>query len=215
MPSLEESCPGALPPGDLERSLDLLARAQRGDRPALEQLCARYQDRLLRIVRIRLGARGTGLRRFLESTDVVQETWRGALRGLADLRVTGDADLLSWLAKIATNEIRDQLDRVHAQRRDPEREQPITDAGPIDVADRTAGPASEAQRTELTALVDGAIAELDDDYREAIVLRDYCGAEWPDIAARLASPTVHAAQQLHQRAWIKVRRRLAPLLRDE
>jgi len=155
------------------------------------------------------------LRRFLESTDVVQETWRGALRGLADLRVTQDADLLSWLAKIATNEIRDQLDRVHAQRRAPEREQAISDAGRIEVADRTPGPVSEAQRAELAALVDGAIAELADDYREAIVLRDYCGVEWPEIAARLGRPTPQAAQQLHQRAWIKVRRRLAPRLRND
>jgi hypothetical protein len=45
-----------------------------------------------------------------------------------------------------------------------------------------------------------------------VLLRDYHGAEWTEVARSLATPSVHAAQQLHQRAWIKVRALAAPRL---
>ena len=61
---LEESCPGALVREDLGRSRALLARAQGGDGEALNELVARYYDRLRRIVRIRLGSEA---RRMVES----------------------------------------------------------------------------------------------------------------------------------------------------
>jgi len=212
MGSLEESCPGPLAVVDGERSLDLLARAQAGDAEALDRLIRRYQARLLRIVRIRLGPAGSGLRRFLESADIAQETWQAALGALADLRVTGEADLLAWLARIATNEVRDQLDRVRAQRRSLEHEQPLPSSAGADPVDPRSDPGARAARGEMAGILDDAIAELPEDYREVIVLRDYCGADWGSIAERIGRPTVHAAQQLHQRAWIRVRRLAAPRL---
>lgn len=214
MDSLERSSPGPLPPFDGSRSVDLLAQAQAGDDGALNELIERYHERLLRIVRIRLGSSGGGLRRFLESADVVQETWRAALRGLQDLRVSGDADLLNWLARVATNEVRDLLDRVRAQRRSLERERLLDSASRAAPADSAPGPSEDAARTEIREILDEAIAALSEDYREVVLLRDYCGADWETITAHLGRPTVHATQQLHQRAWIQVRRHAGPRLRD-
>jgi DNA-directed RNA polymerase specialized sigma24 family protein len=53
---------------------------------------------------------------------------------------------------------------------------------------------------------------LPENYREVVLLRDYHGAEWDEVARALAVPGVHAAQQLHQRAWIRVRLLAAPRL---
>lgn len=48
----------------------LIGQIQQGDRAALEELCRRYQQRVLAAVRVRLGAE---LRRKIESWDLVQE----------------------------------------------------------------------------------------------------------------------------------------------
>jgi hypothetical protein len=42
---------------DVTRSLDLMAKAQHGDKDALNRLIARYYDRVRSIVRARMGAR--------------------------------------------------------------------------------------------------------------------------------------------------------------
>ena len=212
MGSLEESCPGPLDAPQSGLALELLARAQAGNAEALDELIRRYHERLLRIVRIRLGPTGTGLRRFLESADIAQETWKAALGALDDLRVRGEPDLLAWLARIATNEVRDQLDRVRAQRRSLEREQPLPSEAGGEPIDPHTDPGARAARGELAEILDQAIAELPEHYREVILLRDYCGSDWETIAPRVGSPSVHAAQQLHQRAWIRVRRLAAPRL---
>jgi DNA-directed RNA polymerase specialized sigma24 family protein len=53
----------------------LIERAQGGDRAALNELCARYQDRVLAAVRLRMGAK---LRRKVGSSDIVQNVLMGA-----------------------------------------------------------------------------------------------------------------------------------------
>lgn len=214
MAALADSCPGPWRPADGDASMVLLRRLQDGDETALSALIERYRERLLRVVRIRLGPPGRGLRRVLESSDILQETWKAALAGVGDLRVEGDADLLNWLARIATNEIRDQLDRMHTQRRSIEREVSLEDTSAEQQADPSPMPDARAERAELAEVLDAGLAELPEHYREVVLLRDYCGADWPTIAAKLGRESVHATQQLHQRAWIRLRRVVGPRLRN-
>jgi RNA polymerase sigma-70 factor (ECF subfamily) len=198
----------------------LLARARAGDRGALGDLVTRYQEQLLRVVRIRLGP---GMRRWLESGDIVQETYQALVRDLGQLDLGRGDDLVQWLAQVATNRIRDQHDRIFAQKRDPEREQDLGDdaasesaltpAAGLAAADTS--PSGGAMRSEVREILDEAVASLSEEYREAILLRDYCGASWEHVARALGRESVHAAQQLHQRAWMKVRRLAEPRLRGE
>ncbi|MCC7011386.1 MAG: sigma-70 family RNA polymerase sigma factor [Planctomycetes bacterium] len=207
---LENSCPPPLPDSDLGVSRALLSRAQAGDAPALNELIARYYERLRRIVRIRLG---DAARRRLDSGDIVQETFHSALKGLVDLRVSEDGELLRWFARVAENRIRDEIDRQRAQKRSAGGEMrgdASESLGAMAAAD--SAPPDVAYRNEVREILDQAIAELPDDYREAVVLRDFCGAEWSVIAERLGRANVHAVQQLHQRAWIKLRRSAAERL---
>jgi RNA polymerase sigma-70 factor (ECF subfamily) len=213
---LASSLPGAADELELSRSRALLERARAGEHVALAELLARHEPRLRRIVEIRLGE---GLRQHLDATDVVQETYRAALQSLATLDLGPDRDLLAWLARVAVHRIQDEHDRLHAQKRDVRREVELaepsgsTPGGPPELAASATSPSEGAARSEVRALVDAGVRGLPPDYREAILLRDYCGASWEHVARELGRPTVHAAQQLHQRAWIKLRRALEPRLR--
>jgi RNA polymerase sigma-70 factor (ECF subfamily) len=210
---LTESCPGPVPPVDLGRSRALLARAQDGDADALNELFERYYDRLQRLVRIRLGSQA---RRLVDSTDIVQETFQAALAGLVDLQVSQDGELLRWFARVAENRIRDEVDRQRAAKRSTEREQGLdTVRGSDALAGAGSTPSEAAYRSEVREILDAAIAGLAPQYREAVLLRDFCGADWESIAHRLGRANVHATQQLHQRAWIKIRRFAAERLGDQ
>jgi hypothetical protein len=101
--------PDELP--DPGRSLALLARAQGGDRAALEDLIGRYQERLRRIVRIQLGA--SALRRHYDSMDIVQNTFRAALPKIGDHPATHR----SGLAPVAVD---------HRAEPDPRRARPAS-----------------------------------------------------------------------------------------
>lgn len=188
---------------DAQTSLDLLARAQGGDRAALEALLRRYQDRLHRIVSIQLGA--SPLRRHYDSLDIVQQTFTAALPKIGDVRPRSAAGLLQWLAIIATNQIRDAHDHEHAGKRDVARRASIHSG--VRAADDA--PDERAMLAEVRALLDDEVARLPDDQRRVVLLRDYCGEAWDEIATELDREQ-GAARQLHQRAWIQLRRALRP-----
>ncbi len=195
-------------------SMILLARAQQGDEQALHELLERYQDRLQRIVRIQLA--GSPLRRLHDSMDLVQNTFLAALPKIGDLRLTSSASLLNWLAIIATNKVRDAYGRETAERRDLRRSTSL-DASGAHEAPRAPGadtPGQAAEDAELRERLDAEVAELPADQQRVVLLRDYCGESWERIARELHREP-GATRQLHQRAWIRLRQRLRPLLEGE
>jgi RNA polymerase sigma-70 factor (ECF subfamily) len=200
---------------DAEQTLRLLDRVRDGDRRALEELLARFQSRLHRIVRIQLA--GSTLRRGLDSMDIVQSTFEAALPRFADLRPRSSAGLLEWLATVALNKIRDAYDYQAALKRDVVREQPIEDCGPgaqraLELPPgRESDPAETSLLAEVRDLLDAEVAQLPEDQREVVLRRDYYGEEWERIADALCRGQ-HASQQLYQRAWIRLRERLRPKL---
>lgn len=210
-----EAYSGAALP-DVAHSLVLARRARDGDERALNELLERYQERLRRIVRVRMGA---GLRRELESMDVVQEALIVAARKIDTAQLRTHASILSWMASIAENQLRDAHDHATAQRRDRRREVPLQPAGPP--GDTEAGredhlaandtlPEDRAARGELAELVDEAMAELSEEHREVILLRDYSGASWDEVRVALGRASAGAVQELHRRAWIRLRRLVRP-----
>lgn len=196
---------------DPQHSLALLARAQHGDARALEDLVERYSERIRRIVRIQLGA--SALRRHYDSMDIVQSTFKAALPKIGDLRPRSAAGLLQWLSTIATNQIRDVHDRMHTGKRDNGREVAI-DSSPSGVVLPAVGgvlPDEAAMLSEVRELLDDEVGRLPEDQRRVIVLREYCGEDWDRIAAELDRDN-GATRQLHQRAWITLRKALRPKL---
>lgn len=211
------SLPDRSPLPDPTSSLILLRSAQAGDRRSLDELIRRYEPRLRRIVRARLSP---SLAARIEESDIVDLTLQAASRQLGGFEPQSAASLLHWLSTIATSKIRDELDRLHAAKRDIAREVNLgafdgSSSGPgWQPAARDRSPSMELFRKELEELFDAAVNALPDDQREVVILRDYCHHGWDDIARLLSRTSPHAASQLHQRAWIALRRSLGPKLRD-
>lgn len=204
--------PAGLP--ELSESVRLVALAQGGDAAALNDLLTRYLDRLRRVVRIRMGP---GLARRMEIEDVVQETMLMASQEIVRLEVRSQGSILQWLGKIALNRIRDANKYFGAQKRAAPTvtlrggHASDSSAGGVDPAADDTQPGDRADRGEVTAILDEAVAQLADDDREVILMRDYEAAEWDEIAARIGR-TPGATRKLHQRAWIRLRKIARPRL---
>lgn len=190
------------------KSLDtmvLIERYHGGDRGALEELWRRYYPRVERIVRVRLGSE---LRRRVEVADVVQDTLLSAFKGLDDYRPREDARFIDWMATIAMHSTASLAKHEKAQKRDFRREVEMKalrkaadqETAAFDIAADTTAIVDKVSRNEMEEIVDEALSELADDWREAILLRDYAGASWSYVAEALERPSESAAKQLHQRA---------------
>ncbi len=183
---------------DRRETAVLLQRAREGTPGALDELYRRYAGRLLTFIRVRMGP---SLRSRLDSGDILQATLLKSFERFHQFEKSDAASLMSWLAAIAQNEIRDQVDRQRRQRRDVGAEVPLESPG-----EPTGAPAAP-QRGALTQVIlderaqqlARALEALDEHYREVILLRDFEELTFPEIGARL-SRTEDAARMLYARA---------------
>ena len=191
----------------LTRTLELVQAAQGGDRASLERLLARYQERVRRIVRLRLGQ---GLRRQLESGDILQQVLLDAFRSLDRYEPRDEAGFLAWLASIAEHRIRDAADYHASEKRDAAREQPLETveggAAAPPLADRAATPPERASRSEQVERLESGLAALPETERELIVLRDYVGLSWAEVAERTGCPSPDAARMRYATVLIELGR---------
>ena len=191
-----------------QKTQELVTLAKRGNEPALEQLCRVYGERVRRIIRLRMGKE---LRSKLESMDMVQDVLMCAFRDLEDFTYTSEGDLLRWLGKIAENRIRDNLDKLHADKRDIRKEIPLHDdattsrddrAQVLEPARNTTPSVILSKREELDKL-EKAIDKLKPEYREVIVLAKIDGLSYKEIGSRLGK-SADAAGHLLLRAMVSL-----------
>ena len=104
----------------------LISLAKGGDESALGRLFKVYGERVRRIVRLRMGRE---LRSRMESMDLVQDSFISALRGLEHFTYRNEGDFLRWMATIAENRIRDNVEKLHANKRDIRKEIPLSSNG--------------------------------------------------------------------------------------
>ena len=175
---------GADPPG-------LLARLRAGDPRAFEELVIGYQHRVFGVALRMLGSRA-------EAEEIAQEVFLRAHRALADFR--GDARLGTWLYGIAS---RLCLNRLAS----PDRRVVRGDAALADVAAGTLDAAAQAERAELDAALHAAIAELPEERRLVLVLRDVEGLSYEEIAEALALDPGTVRSRLH-RARMQLKEKL-------
>lgn len=183
---------------------DLLAAAQAGQREAREELFARYRPRVLAIARSRLGR---NLRRALDSQDLVQEALVEAARDLERFEWRGESSLIRWLARLLEHRATAQADRMGAQKRDQKREVSLDGGaspglGPGSPSSQD--PLEQASRGEMEERLRSALDRLQPRQREVILLRDYAGCSWEEVATELELPSPDAARMLHVRAVAKL-----------
>jgi RNA polymerase sigma-70 factor (ECF subfamily) len=191
-----------------QKTQELVILAKGGNEPALEQLCRFYGERVRRMIRLRMGKE---LRSKLESMDMVQDVLMCAFRDLGDFTYTSEGDFLRWLGKIAENRIRDNLDKLHADKRDIRKEIPLHDdastsrddrARVLEPARNTTPSVILSKREELDKL-EKAIDKLKPEYREVIVLAKIDGLSYKEIGSRLGK-SADAAGHLLLRAMVSL-----------
>jgi RNA polymerase sigma-70 factor (ECF subfamily) len=184
---------------------ELVASATAGDLESFNQLVARWDRPIYALAYRTLG-------RDEDARDVVQEAFLRAYRGLRGFK--GQAKFSSWLYRITLNLCRDWMRR--------ERRAPIVavpeGTDPIDLADDRASPVESVEdlvaRREMSRAVARAMAELPEEQRAAILLKEYHGLTFQEIADMLDCPLSTVKTRLYQGLSV-LRRRLERQQTDE
>jgi RNA polymerase sigma-70 factor (ECF subfamily) len=177
---------------------ELVARSKGGDTESFNQLVRRWERPIFALAYRTLG-------REEDARDVTQETFLRAFRALSGFK--GDAKFSSWLYRIALNLCRDWMRK--------ERRAPLV-AVPegVDVeqlaAERqpTASVEDLAARAELSRSVAAAMEHLPAEQRTAIILKEYHGLTFQEIADMLNCPLSTVKTRVYQGLTL-LRRHLA------
>ena len=188
------------------KTRQLVTLAKGGDASALDQLCQVYAERVRWMMRLRIGKE---LRSKLESMDLVQEVFIHALDGLGDFTYENEGDFVRWLSKIAENAFRDNLDKLHADKRDIRKELRLGNHGPttggrffgaLGPIDATTPSAIMSKREDFARL-EQAIDKLRSEYREVILLAKIEELSYSQIGERLGK-SARAVKMLFSRAIV-------------
>jgi len=158
----------------------LVERVQKGDKKAFDLLINKYQHRIISLVARYVSDQ-------TEALDVAQEAFIKAYRAIDRFR--GDSAFYTWLYRIAINTAKNWL--VARKRRPPATDIDAADAEQYDMESRLkeqGTPENELMREEIKRTVFDTIAELPDDLRTAIMLREMEGMSYEDIAITMDCP---------------------------
>lgn len=162
----------------------LVARARKGDRRAFDLLVLKYQHRVQRLI-------ARYIRDPEQVQDLAQETFIKAYRALERFR--GDSAFYTWIYRIAVNTAKNQLASdarggysmsLNSGGSD-ESDEPMVE--PEALRDG-ATPDALAATEELKLAIDRAIADLPEDLRTALTLREMEGLSYDEIASVMACP---------------------------
>lgn len=151
----------------------LVSAARAGDRQALDLLLRRHYDRVYAVCRRIAGA-------TRDADDAAQESMIRIVRGLASF--DGRSSFSTWAYRIATNTA---LDELRKRNRRPQLHAVDDDEAP-EQADSIAHRSVEGVVDRL--VIDRAMADLPEDYRVAVVLRDVADLDYDEIAEVLDVP---------------------------
>jgi RNA polymerase sigma-70 factor (ECF subfamily) len=167
---------------------ELVARSMGGDLDSFNQLVLRWERPIYALAYRVIG-------REEDARDVCQETFLRAFRALKGFK--GQAKFSSWLYRITLNLCRDWIRR--------ERRQPIAQAPEgvdlIELASEATPSESIEElvaRREIGRAVARAMADLPDEQRTAIILKEYHGLTFQEIADLLACPLSTVKTRLYQ-----------------
>jgi RNA polymerase sigma-70 factor (ECF subfamily) len=180
----------------VDTTVDLLMRAQAGDRTAIDALLQKCIPPLRRWAHGRLPAYARDLS---ETEDLLQETVMHALQRLPLFEYRHQGALQAYLRQAVNNRILDEIRRVHRR--------PSPVALVDDRADPAASPLEQAIGREGLERYDAALQRLRPADREAIVARLELQQSYEEIAVALGKPSANAAR-------VAVTRALARLVRE-
>ncbi len=178
---------GSMPAED---ELGLIHSAQRCDRQAFGELVARYRDGVVNVI-----YRMCGDAELAE--DAAQEAFIRAWQHLPKYRP--EAPFRNWVYRIASNVALDTL----------RREREMADVDELPIAARTPGPEAVAEQNERAVMVQRAVLALPEASRVVLILREYEGLSYQEIADMVQIPIGTVMSRLNY-----ARTRLRDMLKD-
>lgn len=175
---------------------ELVAAFQQGEASAFDELVGRWDRKIHGAIYRVVGADE-------DARDLCQEAFLKAYRGLSTFK--REARFSSWLYQIALNVCRDRL-----RRRRGHTAVSLEDAEDArDVRMRTSGPSplDLVEARDLRHLVENAMATLSAEEREVVILKEYQGLTFPEIAEALGVPLSTVKTRLY-RGLAQLRHRL-------
>ncbi|MDD5276706.1 MAG: RNA polymerase sigma factor RpoE [Methylovulum sp.] len=182
---------------------ELVARVQQGDKKAFDLLVIKYQHRIVQLV-------NRYIKDPSEAQDVAQEAFIKAYRALGNFR--GEAAFYTWLYRIAINTAKNYL--VARTRRNTQYEQDIQEAEKIENAPQLQdmeSPERQLLNDEIIETIKAAIASLPEEMRTAIMLREFEGMSYEEIAVAMDCPVGTVRSRIF-RAREAIDSKLSPLL---
>jgi RNA polymerase sigma-70 factor (ECF subfamily) len=184
----------------------LLRRLRERDERAFRELVEEYQDRVFNLLYRMIGGRE-------EAEDLAQEVFVTVFKSIEQFR--GDSKLSTWLYRVAVNHCKNRikyLSRRHDRQTGAlddaaEREAASLGQHPIGAA-RIERPDRALEGAQLDLLVQRAIADLDEDHRVVVVLRDIEELSYEEIGAITSLPEGTVKSRLH-RARLALKQKLA------
>jgi len=155
----------------------LVKAARRGDLMAFEELVARHRDKIF--------ARAVSMMRHEDDAiDLSQEAWIKGWQRLKQFH--GDSSFSTWMTRIVINLCLDQLRRQKRLRAESIEEMDAGSGG----AERqmpvvTINPTERLERNELRARIDAALGKLSNAHRTVLVLHEFEGMEYKEIAREM------------------------------
>lgn len=186
--------------------LALVKQAQNGDIKAFELLVQRYQQKVGGVV-------SKLIKDYHEIQDITQDVFIKVYKALPNFR--GDSAFYTWIYRIAINTAKNHL--VSRGRRIQN-----SDIEPSEAEHYSGGferqnfdtPDAEYERQEIEKVVHDSIAELPEDLKRAIILREVDGLSYEEIAEEMDCPIGTVRSRIF-RARDAVDNALKPLLQQE
>lgn len=179
----------------------LIDACLRGDRAAFGQLVRQYQDRLFNSLFHVLGSRE-------EAEDVAQDAFVQAFTKLNSFQK--QSGFFTWLYRIAFNLA---MSRMRRKRPESSIEMRREGAGedPVDSGEAPSDAMLKAERAEQ---VRSALAQLSEDSRSILILREIDGCDYENIAEILEVPIGTVRSRLH-RARLQLKEQLKSMIEEE
>jgi len=182
---------------------DLVLRVQQGDKSAFDLLVIKYQHKIVQLV-------NRYIKDPSEAQDVAQEAFIKAYRALGNFR--GDSAFYTWLYRIAINTAKNYL--VSRSRRSSDYQVDVQDAEAVENAPQLQGmetPERLLLNQEIIDTIKTAIEKLPEEMRTAIMLREFEGMSYEEIAEAMDCPVGTVRSRLF-RAREAIDNKLNPLL---
>jgi RNA polymerase sigma-70 factor (ECF subfamily) len=178
-----------------DEEAELIARLRKRDEAAFNTLVRLHQHAVYRLLARMLGDEA-------EAEDVAQDVFVTVFKAIDGFR--GESKLSTWIHRIATNHARNRIKYHGRRRRGAER--PIDDSlGTADEASaapetgsRLARPDHAVEGLQAESHLQRALAELDEEQRTLVVLRDLEHLSYEEIMQITGLPSGTVKSRLHR-----------------